>query len=202
MTRFAMAELGRLRWHVLAAFVALGLLVGLACESKGTTATQGTAEGPVLDTEILAFLSLARAGHHQADILEGTGDVDGALASLERIVHAPRPHPGQTIPEVEETLADAYARMADLRLTKGDVAGAKKDVDDGLTHAAEPTYFRGHLFTMYGIVEQRRAADAADAGHDAEAAEARSHAVTLLREAMDIQERVIGKVLGDAGADR
>jgi len=190
------------RMHLLLALVVLGLLLGLACESKSTTSPRDSAEGPVLDTEILAFLSLARAGHHQADILEGTGDVDGALASLARIVNAPRPHPGQTIPEVEETLADAYARMADLRLTKGDVTGARKDVDDGLTHAAEPTYFRGHLFTMYGIVEQRRAANAADAGRDAEAVEARTHAVALLREAMDIQERVIGKVLGDAGADR
>jgi len=191
-----------LRWHALAALVVLGLLVGLACESKSVPSTHDSAEGPVVDTEILAFLSLARAGHHQADILEGTGDLDGALGSLERIVHAPRPHPGQTIPEIEETLADAYARMADLRLTKGDVAGARKDVDDGLTHASEPTYFRGHLFTMYGIVEQRRATDAADAGRDAEAVEARAHAVTLLREAMDIQERVIGKVLGDGGGDR
>ena len=188
--------------HLLAALVALGLLVGLACESKRVPSTRDTAEGQVLDTEILAFLSLARAGHHQADILEGTGDLDGALASLERIVHAPRPHPGQTIPEIEETLADAYARMADLRLTKGDVVGARKDVDDGLAHAAEPTYFRGHLFTMYGIVEQRRAAIAADAGQDAEAAEARAHALKLLREAMDIQERVIGRALDDGGADR
>ena len=74
------------RVHLLAALVVLGPLAGLACDAKHTAASHDSSEGQVLDTEILAFLSLARAGHHQADILEGTGDVDGAVASLERIV--------------------------------------------------------------------------------------------------------------------
>ena len=165
---------------------------------KTTTSTTGDV-APVLDTGVLAFLSLARAGHHEADILEEQGDVDGAIAAIERIVHAPRPHAGESVPEVDETLADAYSRLADLRLTKGDVDAAEGEVKEGLTHAKEVTYFRGELLTMYGIIEQKRAANLTAAGNTAGANNARTHAVSLLKEAMDIQEHVIGKTLGDGG---
>jgi tetratricopeptide (TPR) repeat protein len=183
---------------VLAAFVALGVVAGplAGCNAK----SQPTGEAaPVVDTGILAYLSLARAAHHEADILEEQGDVDGAITALERIVHAPRPHPGEAVPEIEETLADAHARLADLRTTKGDLDGAERDVKDGLEHAKEPTYFRGELLTAYGVLEHKRAEKATAAGQTAAANTARDHAVSLLKEAMDIQERVIGKTLGDAG---
>ncbi len=186
--------LGALLATIVFAFAGAPLLNG--CETK--TSTTGEV-APVVDTGLLAFLSLARAGHHEADILEEQGDIDGAIAAIERIVKAPRPHAGEAVPEIDETLADAYARLADLRTTKGDLDAAERDVKEGLTHAKEATYFRGQLLTMYGIVEQKRAAKATAAGQTAEANTARTHAVSLLKEAMDIQEHVIGKSLGDGG---
>lgn len=180
----------------MAAVGALALAPLTGCETK----PQPTSEAaPVVDTGILAYLSLARAAHHEADILEEQGDVDGAIAAIERIVHAPRPHPGNDVPEIEETLADAYARLADLRTSKGDLDAAERDVKDGLEHAKEPTYFRGELLTAYGVLEQKRAAKATAAGQTAAANTSREHAVSLLKEAMDIQEKVIGKTLGDGG---
>jgi hypothetical protein len=153
-----------------------------------------------VDSELLAFLSLARARHHEANLLEQSGDLPGAIGALQKIVDAPKPHPGQRLPEVEEVLADTYARMAELKLTNNDVAGARHDVETGLLHVTEPTYFRGHLLEVYGIVEEARTADLRDAGNDAEAEKSRQHALALLREAVDVQEAVIGRVL-DAGKE-
>jgi hypothetical protein len=182
---------------MLALSMALGGIVLARCDRNETTKTD---ESAVVDNELLAFLSLARAHHHEANLLEQNGDAAGAIAALQKIVDAPKPHPGQRLPEVEEVLADTYARMAELKLGNKDVAGALHDVETGLLHVTEPTYFRGHLLEVYGIVEEARTADLRDAGDTAEADKARQHALALLREAVDVQEAVIGRVL-DGGKD-
>lgn len=64
---------------------------------------------------------------------------------------------------------------------------------------SEPTYFRGHLLEVSGIVQEARSAELKDAGKTAEADEARTRALRLLREAVDVQESVIGHVL-DGGS--
>ena len=97
--------------------VALLLVLGAvlaACSHKEDDAA------PPVDTEIMAFLSEARALHHQANLAEDNGDLPGAIAAMDRLVAARRPHPEKPMPEVEEVLADAYARLAELRLKKGD----------------------------------------------------------------------------------
>ncbi len=182
-----------------AAFLALAMASGgvLLARCDRNEAARSD-EQAVVDTELLAFLSLARAHHHEANLLEQDSDVTGAIAALRKIVDAPKPHPGQRFPEVEEVLADTYARMAELELEKNDVAAAQKDVENGLLHVTEPTYFRGHLLEVYGIVEETRTGQLRDAGNDAEAEKAKAHAKQLLREAVDVQEAVIARVL-DAG---
>ena len=186
---------------LLVASLTLGGLVLARCD-RGSAPTAD--DGAVVDTELLAFLSLARSHHHEATILEDRGDKSGAIEALRKITTAPKPHPGERLPEVEEVLADAYARIAQLELEAKDAEAARKDVETGLLHAPDPTYFRGHLLEVYGIVEQTRAGELADAGQDARAAEANAHALTLLRQAVDVQEGVIGRVLdagsGDGGA--
>jgi len=183
---------------VLAATVLAGAVL-TRC-SRGDGARVSGDDAAVVDTELLAFLSLARAHHHEANLLEENGDLPGAIAALRKITVAPKPHPGERLPEVEEVLADAYARVAELELRAKDSAAARKDVEAGLLHAPDPTYFRGHLLEVYGIVEESRTAELRDAGDDAEAARARAHALALLREAVDVQEGVIGRVL-DGGMD-
>ena len=98
-------------------------------------------------------------------------------------------------------LADTYARLADLRLRTGDVNGASREVREGMTHAPDATYFRGHLLEVDGIVEEARGANLADAGKREEAQKARARAIERLREAVEVQENVVTTSLAsqDAG---
>ncbi len=161
----------------------------------------GADDGTPVDTEIMAFLSEARALHHEANMKEDSGDLAGAVGAMERLVGARRPHADRkgAPPEVEEVLADAYARLAELRLKKGELDPAAGAVKSGLEHVAEATYFRGHLVEVQGLVEEARAAQLADAGNAAEAAKAREHAIQLLEEVVKIQDQVIQRSLSKDG---
>ncbi len=165
-----------------------------------------TADGQVaIDTEVMAYLSMARARHHEAN-LDEEGDVPGAIAALDKLTSAARPHPGQQIPEIEEVLADTFARKAELHVRQGDLAKASECVREGLTHAPAPSYFRGHLLEVGGITEEAHAAALRDAGQTAEATAAKARALDLLHQAVLVQERVINDSLaGDTkrvGGDR
>jgi hypothetical protein len=179
--------------------IAGAALVHAACrEGDGTTAGCPSAEpsSPPIDPAVMAFLSAARALHHEADLKQEGGNAAGAIAALERLVASPAPH----AVEVDEVLADAHARLAELRLQQRDLAGAARDVQAGLAHVQGPTYFRGHLLEVEGLVEEARASALADAGQPAEAAQARGKAMSLLEEAVQVQEQVIEHALADGGA--
>jgi|GEM_PF-346346 len=176
--------------------------LGLGCaRARDGGAPPSSAEdaGAPVDVAVMAYLSEARALHHQANVHEADGELSAAIAPLERLVGAARPHPNEPVPEVDEVLADTHARLADLRLRAGDVDGAAREVRAGMAHAPGPTYFRGHLLEVGGIVEEARAASLADAGRGDEAARARAGAIDLLRQAVDVQEKVIEASL-DGGA--
>jgi hypothetical protein len=150
-----------------------------------------------IDTEVMAYLSMARARHHEAN-LDEEGNVPGALAALEQLTHSKRPHPGREVPEVEEVLADTFAREAELHVREGELAKASDCVREGLTHAKGPSYFRGHLLEVGGVAEEARAAQLRDAGQAGEAAAAKAKALDLLHQAVLIQERVVNDSLGGA----
>lgn len=181
--------------------VVLVLLGGFAVTSgcaRRETADEGA---PAVDTALMAFLSEARALHHQANLAEESGDLPGAVRAMDRLVGATRPHAERRTPEVEEVLADAYARLAELRLKKGELEPARLAVKSGLEHVAEATYFRGHLIEVDGLIEEARSAKLADAGQIEGAKRAREHAIQLLEEVVKIQEQVIQHSLADGGAE-
>jgi len=188
----------------LGVLLAAGLAAGISCSQGGETdgAAGCPCDGPVVDPTLLAFLSKARAAHHEADVAVAAGDQKVAMAALERLARGPLPpsQDGVVAPEVSEVLADTRARLADLRSAAGDFEQAKKDVDDGLRLATTPTHFRGHLAEMRGVVEERRAAALAARGDAAGAAKARDAAIAAFTEAIDIQDEVIQRALGDGGA--
>jgi len=187
------------RAHLAGLMLFVATVAGIAlAQCAKSEAVSNESDAAIVDNELLAFLSLARAHHHEANLLEDDGDVGGAIGALQKIVDAPKPHAGERVPEIEEVLADAYARMAELELRRKDTAAAKRDVEAGLSHATEPTYFRGHLLEVFGIVEETRTADLKDAGNLGESEIARKHALELLHQAVDVQEGVINHVL-DAG---
>jgi hypothetical protein len=170
--------------------LALGVAVG-ACRNDAKNCVD--TDAAAIDTPLLAYLSAARALHHQANIKEDSNDLPGAIASLEQLVAT---KPPRQAPEVEEVLADAYARMAELRIRTKDTAGALRDVDLGLAHAKEPTYFRGHLLDVQAIAleEQAKTLDAQGKKDDAQAARARALAIS--QEVVKIQLQVIDRALG------
>lgn len=192
MTRLA-------RVLVIAAALGLGGAGAVAAGCSRKDADDGAA---VVDTELLAYLSAARALHHQADLKRQNGDVPGAVLAMQKLLSAPRPHDGRPVPEIEEVLADAHARLAELELERGNVLAAGDAAKGGLAHAPDVSYFRGHLVEMQGLVEEARAAELADAGKPEEAAKARGQAIQLLEEVVRIQEQVIQRSVGgrDGGA--
>ncbi len=185
------------RWCVLlAATTALLELAACRAEKGTVSGCPSATAGGAVDESVMAFLSAARSLHHEADVKDRSGDRAGAVASLERLVAMPGPR----ATEVDEVLADAYGRLAEMRLETKDWAGADRDVQAGLEHAREPTYFRGHLLEVSGLIEEARAAALADGGDRDEATRARAHAVDLFERAAGVQEQVIERALGDGGA--
>jgi hypothetical protein len=180
------------------AFAALliGLLVafGVGCAKSGPPISAQSREdaGTPIDTDVMAYLSLARSLHHEANLSEDDRDLPGAIAPLEHLVHAPKPHEGTKVPEVEEVLADTYARIAELRLHSGNLVAAESDVKEGLAHAPDRTYFRGHLLEVLGVIEEARASSLADAGQSDAAEQARNRAREHLKQAVSVQEEVLG----------
>ncbi|HEU4404944.1 MAG TPA: hypothetical protein VFS43_06590 [Polyangiaceae bacterium] len=185
---------------------ALGAAVGGAGAASGCAREQPpppaarpcAPEGgaPAVDPPLLAFLSKARSLHHQADVAEAEQDPPRALAALERIVAEPPPGSLAGRPEVAEVLSDAFARLAELRAVQGDFGRAAADIERGLSHANEPTYFRGHLFEVRGLVEERRADALAREGKGDEARQARRQAIEASEEAVRIQDEVIRRAVG------
>jgi len=146
--------------------------------------------GAPVDPVLLAFLSRARAAHHLADDLEG--DLSASAQPLERLVSGPVPRLGNTelAPEVREVLADTFARLADLHSRQGAFDRALQDIQQGLNHAREPNYFRGHLLETEGLVEERHA-KALETSDPVAAAAIRKRAIELLEQAMVVQSGVI-----------
>jgi tetratricopeptide (TPR) repeat protein len=169
--------------------VALLALLSGAC-SKQVSDDCGPSER-VVDPVLLAFLSQARSAHHVADQREAAGDTAAALRALQGLIAGPRPPQGA--PEVGEVLADTHARIADISSRVGRFDQADRAIEEGLSSAKQPTYFRGHLFEVRGLVEERREKALRGSGRGLEADQARDRSLSAYEEAMKIQAEVILK---------
>ncbi len=176
--------------------LAVALLLAVAPATLACV-NAGRATEAVVDDVLLAYLSQARAHHHQADLAEDAGDTQGAIAALERLLARPRP---RQAPEIDEVVADTHARLGDLRSRLGDFDGASKDVDQGLAVAPKISYFQGHLHEVRGLVEERRSKALAAKGDEGGAAAARENAMKAYEEAIAIQGEVIKRGTQDGGA--
>jgi hypothetical protein len=190
------------RRAVATALAIVALLGGCAQRERMSAARALTDGGVAIDTQVMAYLSEARALHHVANLAEDD-DVPRAIAALDQLTHAARPHPDDRVPEIEDVLADTYARKAELHVRQGELGKASASVTEGLKHAPGPGFFRGHLLEVQGITEEARAAELRDAGQVAAAAEAKARAFDLLHQAVLVQERFVSESLpGDATPQR
>ena len=171
--------------------------IALACEEVKQHDASAVSPDDAVDTELMAYLSRARALHHEANLKEELGDKKGAVDAMGRLTSQPFSRAGT--PEVEEVLSDAFARRAELELGMGDLDAAKGSVDRGLLHAKEPTYFRGHLVEVSGLLDEARAKTLDDAGKPELAKQARERALVELEQAIEIQNHVLAGLLGPDG---
>lgn len=182
-----------------------GALLLAACSKSEPPALPSCAPsetGQPVDSTLLAFLSRARAAHHLADDLENKDDLSASTVPLERLVTGPLPHSASALgPEVREVLADTYARLADLHSRQGQFERALQEVEQGLGHAREPNYFRGHLLETQGLIEERRAKALEKNGDRVGAAQTRKRAIELLEQAMAVQSGVIERAPSTPSAD-
>jgi len=154
----------------------------------------------VVDPALLAFLSQARSAHHVADLREAQGDAPGALRVLQGLTASAKP-PGNA-PEVEEVLADTRARCADLLSVAGRFDQADLELSAGLENARTPSYFRGHLFEVRGLVEERREKALRGTSRGQEADQARDRSLAAYEEAMKIQAEVIARAAAPPSAHK
>jgi hypothetical protein len=178
--------------------IVLAALLAAGC-SKQAADDCGPTER-VVDPVLLAFLSQARSAHHVADQREAAGDTAAALRALHGLVDGPKPPQGA--PEVGEVLADTYARIADISSRAGRFDQADTALEAGLSNAKQPSYFRGHLFEVRGLVEERREKALRGSGRGLEADQARGRSLSAYEEAMKIQAEVILKASPEGSALR
>jgi hypothetical protein len=181
---------------------------GLTLAALGVACVEGTSDVQpdncvaenVVDKELLAFLSKAKAVHLKADLFVEEDDNAAAIEALLELTEGPMP-PGDVLaPEAREVLADTYARLAELRseletFDQAQYDEAKADVERGLKHAVERTHYRGRLMEVLGEVEKRYYQNMVDAGDTRAAESAKARAIKALEEAVNIQDDVIRKTL-------
>lgn len=152
-------------------------------------ARDALADQPV-DPRLMAFLSRARAAHHEADLHEG--DLEKSLGPLIALVDGPVPTGNQETPiEVREVLADTYARIADLESQRQRFDEADKRVTRALEWVQPVSYFRGHLLETRGLIAERRAAQLAQSGELEASKRSKLSAIEAFEQAMEVQAQVI-----------
>ena len=78
---------------------------------------------------------------------------------------------------------------------------SKESIRRGLELAVETTHFRGRLMEVLGLTEERRSKALQKQGDEVGAKQAGDRAIKALQDAIEIQDQVIKRVLGDSGID-
>jgi hypothetical protein len=76
---------------------------------------------------------------------------------------------------------------------------AKRTLLDAVSWVPETSYFRGHLFEVLGLLEERRARQLDQLGSPDAANQARALAISAFEESMKIQAEVVRTTQADAG---
>lgn len=188
-------------WIASLAAIVLVALASWGCtgRDRGETGGASSVAAPPVDTILMAYLSKARSLHHLADMREEDGDLRGAVAELDKLMTTPIPGGAQPMQEALEVLADTYARTAELRGQLGEFDAAERDLEQGLKRAPKVSFFEGHLYEVRGVIAQKRAKALADKGDKDGSEKQRRRAFEDFDQAGRIQDKVIERLLPDAG---
>lgn len=138
---------------------------------------------------LLAALGTAQALQHEADEREARGEIDEAIATVERVLEVPFP---TGAPEREDVRLDAWGRIAELNLARADDVHAEEAASAGLAESTRDSYFRARLHVVMGRIHQARAERLRTLG-DVEGARAESeHALDELETSIGINSAVLG----------
>jgi tetratricopeptide (TPR) repeat protein len=169
--------------------LALWCALAPACERHG-----GTRD---LDEATMAVLTTARALHHEADVFESAGDYPAATRAVERVL-ALRIPPG--VEEAEDIRVDAWGRLGEIALEADDPDRALANANTGLRDARRESVLTARLYVVKGRA-LRALADRAQAAGDAASAQARRReAIDALEASIQINQRVLGRVLDGGGS--
>ena len=168
-----------MRCRIAGTLLAVALAVAAAGCHRGRRA---------VDEHLMLTLEEARAWQHRADVHLADGDRDAAIADVEALLRIAFPSGAA---EGEEARLDAWARLATLHLAAGpaDEARALADVERGRGEATRDSFFRAHLETVAGEIEEARARRL-DASDRDGARAARQRALELYARSIAINKRV------------
>jgi hypothetical protein len=168
-------------------------LAALLCALAVAGCHRGDERRPV-DERLLLTLEEARAWQHRADTHLADGDVAGAIADVEAVLHIAFPAGAA---EGEEARLDAWARLAKLHLADGDEAAARSDIEHGRAEATHDSFYRAHLETVAGELDEARAKSLEASDADAARA-ARRDALAAYARSIEINKRVQAALLKEA----
>jgi tetratricopeptide (TPR) repeat protein len=148
---------------------------------------------PPIDERLLSCLEEARAWQHRADLHLADGALSDAIGDVEQVLAIPFP---AGAPEGEEARLDARARLGKLLLAAGDESRALEAVELGRKEASFDSFYRAHLETVAGEIQEARAHRLET---DPEAAkQARKEALAAYERSIAINKRVQARLAREA----
>jgi hypothetical protein len=175
------------------ALAILGIALLAACKQTPTCDEARAGDTKPVDQGLVAYLSLASALHHEADLAESRNDGKGALGALTRLLDSKTPG---SFAEVREVRSDTMARAAELTLHDGALDAAAGFLERGLQEVPEESYYRGRLFEVSGLLFEAQSKQLEDSGKLAEAEAKKREAIDRLEQAVRIQQAVIERATG------
>jgi tetratricopeptide (TPR) repeat protein len=163
--------------------VALGLILG-GCSQEERCPCPDDRQ---LDEELMLVLASARAYHHQADLMLQQGDVQGAEATIRKIL-ALNLDPRWA--EAEEVRLDAAARLAKLLLGQAREAEAMSVAEEGIAASRRESFYLSNLHSVRGEILERRSKRLDAEGRAEQAKQAAREAITAFERSITINKRL------------
>jgi tetratricopeptide (TPR) repeat protein len=140
--------------------------------------------GDVLDEPLMLALAQAKNFHHKADVYLREGEVDQAVTAIRAILAIPFP---AGVPEGQDVLLDARARLGKLLLGQGDTEQALRVVEEGIAGSSRESFFLANLHTVRGEILEAIAQTTED---PALARDRRKDAIAAFDRSIAINERL------------